>query len=177
MEKRAARHGVSLARSRPNRRSSKPNSRSYECAARSPSPRRLRPPPAVTPPSCRCDQPSSGRPLGRGWRTIVPEASRTAVIQHRTDPASFGRPAGVSLLVADVIGGVLGSGAEQASKARARSGSCLKCPDWLRRLSLFRFRARRRAGLGYALKNAYTSGDQDSIRRMIEDWCRRAVTS
>ncbi len=42
---------------------------------------------------------------------VVPEASRTAVIQHRTDPASFGRPAGVSLLVADVIGGVLGSGA------------------------------------------------------------------
>ncbi|MEP7051314.1 MAG: hypothetical protein ABJB12_13220 [Pseudomonadota bacterium] len=42
---------------------------------------------------------------------IVPEASRTDVIQHRTDPASFGRPAGVSLLVADVIGGVLGSGA------------------------------------------------------------------
>jgi hypothetical protein len=42
---------------------------------------------------------------------VVPEASRTDVIQHRTDPASFGRPAGVSLLVADVIGGVLGSGA------------------------------------------------------------------
>jgi K+-sensing histidine kinase KdpD len=42
---------------------------------------------------------------------VVPEASRTAVIQHRTDPASFGRPAGVSLLVADVIGGVLGGGA------------------------------------------------------------------
>jgi len=42
---------------------------------------------------------------------VVPEASRTAVIQHRTDPASFGRPAGVSLLVADVIGGVLGNGA------------------------------------------------------------------
>lgn len=41
----------------------------------------------------------------------VPEASRTAVIQHRTDPASFGRPAGVSLIVADVIGGVLGGGA------------------------------------------------------------------
>ncbi len=41
---------------------------------------------------------------------VVPEASRTAVIQHRTDPASFGRPAGVSLLVADVIGGVLGGG-------------------------------------------------------------------
>lgn len=42
---------------------------------------------------------------------VVPEASRTDVIQHRTDPASFGRPAGVSLLVADVIGGVLGGGA------------------------------------------------------------------
>jgi hypothetical protein len=42
---------------------------------------------------------------------VVPEASRTDVIQHRTDPAAFGRPAGVSLLVADVIGGVLGGGA------------------------------------------------------------------
>jgi hypothetical protein len=42
---------------------------------------------------------------------VVPEASRTDVIQHRTDPAGFGRPAGVSLLVADVIGGVLGGGA------------------------------------------------------------------
>ena len=42
---------------------------------------------------------------------VVPEASRRDVIQHRTDPASFGRPAGVSLLVADVIGGVLGGGA------------------------------------------------------------------
>ena len=52
---------------------------------------------------------------------IVPEASRTAVIQHRTDPASFGRPAGVSLLVADVIGGVLGSGAGMRAGVKGQS--------------------------------------------------------
>ncbi|HEY4104398.1 MAG TPA: hypothetical protein VGM44_10920 [Polyangiaceae bacterium] len=52
---------------------------------------------------------------------VVPEASRTDVIQHRTDPASFGRPAGVSLLVADVIGGVLGSGASMREGTGGRS--------------------------------------------------------
>lgn len=51
----------------------------------------------------------------------VPEASRTAVIQHRTDPASFGRPAGVSLIVADVIGGVLGGGAAMREGTAGRS--------------------------------------------------------
>jgi two-component system OmpR family sensor kinase len=52
---------------------------------------------------------------------VVPEASRTDVIQHRTDPASFGRPAGVSLLVADVIGGVLGSGAGMREGTEGRA--------------------------------------------------------
>jgi len=42
---------------------------------------------------------------------VVPEASRTDVISHRTDPTKYGRPAGVSLLVADVIAQVLGGGA------------------------------------------------------------------
>src|SRR6478752_10069077 len=57
---------------------------------------------------------------------VVPEASRTAVIQHRTDPASFGRPAGVSLLVADVIGGVLGSG----SGVGMREGTAGRAEVW-----------------------------------------------
>ena len=52
---------------------------------------------------------------------VVPEASRTDVIQHRTDPASYGRPAGVSLLVADVIGGVLGSGAGMRAGTAGRN--------------------------------------------------------
>jgi len=52
---------------------------------------------------------------------VVPEASRTAVIQHRTDPTSFGRPAGVSLLVADVLSGVLGSGAGLREGTQGRS--------------------------------------------------------
>ena len=56
---------------------------------------------------------------------VVPEASRTDVIQHRTDPARFGRPAGVSLLVADVIGGVLGSGAGM------REGSAGRTEIWI----------------------------------------------
>jgi signal transduction histidine kinase len=38
----------------------------------------------------------------------VPEASRADVLQHRVDPASFGRPAGVALLVADAVGNALG---------------------------------------------------------------------
>jgi signal transduction histidine kinase len=38
----------------------------------------------------------------------VPEASRVDVLQHRVDPASFGRPAGVALLVADAVGSALG---------------------------------------------------------------------
>jgi len=54
---------------------------------------------------------------------VVPEASRSAVIQHRTDPTSFGRPAGVSLLVADVIGTVLGGGVGMRdASGRAASG-------------------------------------------------------
>jgi K+-sensing histidine kinase KdpD len=39
----------------------------------------------------------------------VPEASRADVIKHRVDPTSFGRPTGMSLLVADVVCGALGA--------------------------------------------------------------------
>ena len=52
---------------------------------------------------------------------VVPEASRTAVIQHRVDPASFGRPTGLSLLVADVIAGALGGGAGMREGSGGRS--------------------------------------------------------
>jgi C4-dicarboxylate-specific signal transduction histidine kinase len=42
----------------------------------------------------------------------IPEALRSDVVQHRVDPGSLGRPAGIALVAADAVAAAIGAGLE-----------------------------------------------------------------